>query len=290
MAGSVVIDEIPTAYEMRGSGPPLLLFAPGGFNAVMSNWWELGVYRGMGLIDELSKRYTCILFDRREAGRSGGRVERLGWSHYIRQGIGLLDHLGHESAHLMGGCVGCSIAVATTVAFPGRVRSLILYSPAGGPHYRMAQHDRFVRHLAFVHAHGPAGVVERARANGLPFNNDPESGPWATVLTADDAFANDFEQMDAQAYRVLVVGAARVLFDRDTVPGAEPEDLMGLTVPALIVPGDDRSHAPSAAHYLRETLANSRLWDAPVAAQNATTAPPEVLRFLDEAERSWTAG
>lgn len=287
---SVVIDGITTAYEVHGSGPPLLLFAPGGFNAVMGNWWQLGVYRGMGLIEQLSKRYACILFDRREAGRSGGRVERLGWSHYVRQGIGLLDHLGHDSVHLMGGCVGCSIAIATAVSMPGRVRSLVLYSPAGGPHYRMAQHDRFVRHLTFVEDHGPAGVVERARANGLPFNKDPEAGPWAAVLGADDAFAERFEQMDATAYRVLVTGAARLLFDRDTVPGAEPEDLMGLTAPALIVPGEDRSHAPSAARYLRETLPNSRLWDAPVAAQDSTTAPPEVLRFLDEAERSRADG
>jgi hypothetical protein len=71
-----------------------------------------------------------------------------------------------------------------------------------------------------------------------------------------------------------------LLFDRDTVPGAEPEDLLTLNVPALIVPGNDSSHAPSAAHYLRECLPAADFWDAPVAAQTAETAPARVIDFL----------
>ena len=44
------------------------------------------------------------------------------------------------------------------------------------------------------------------------------------------------------------------LFDRDTAPGAEPEALMAVDIPALIVPGHDASHATSAARYLEECL------------------------------------
>ena len=49
---------------------------------------------------------------------------------------GLLDHLGVERAHLMGGCVGCSTVAALAVAHPDRVRSMVLFSPAGGVRYR----------------------------------------------------------------------------------------------------------------------------------------------------------
>src|SRR5258708_2409872 len=60
----------------------------------------------------------------------------------------------------------------------------------------------------------------------------------------------------------------RALFDRDTAPGAEPEDLMRLDIPALVVPGHDASHATPAARYLEECLPRSgsaaerRGWDA----------------------------
>jgi hypothetical protein len=72
----------------------------------------------------------------------------------------------------------------------------------------------------------------------------------------------------------------RLLFDRDTVPGPEPEDLMLLDVPALIVPGQDASHAPSAARYLQECLPASEYWDVPVVEQTEETVPPRLLEFL----------
>jgi hypothetical protein len=78
----------------------------------------------------------------------------------------------------------------------------------------------------------------------------------------------------------MVAGMSNLLFDRDTVPGAEPEDLMASDVPALIVPGEDSSHAPSAARYLQECLPAAQFWDAPVAAQTADTAPARVIEFL----------
>ncbi len=72
------------------------------------------------------------------------------------------------------------------------------------------------------------------------------------------------------------------LFDRDTAPGAEPEDLLSLDVPALVVPGRDKSHATSAARYLEECLPRSEYWDVAVADQTETTAPARLLEFLDD--------
>jgi len=94
----VTIDGIATRYEVIGSGPPLLMYAPGGFNAVVEAWSTLGSYARIKLLDHLPKRFTCILFDRRECGQSGGRVERVTWQHFVAQGKGLLDHLGIKSA------------------------------------------------------------------------------------------------------------------------------------------------------------------------------------------------
>ncbi|SMD22468.1 alpha/beta fold hydrolase [Kibdelosporangium aridum] len=274
------IDGILTRYEIVGDGPPLLMFSPGGFNASLETWRTQGIYRQLELLPQLAERYTCITFDKRETGESGGRVERIGWASYATQGVELLDHLGIERAHLMGGCIGCSIATTMAVAHPGRVSSLVLYSPAGGPRYRMGQHARLGRHLAYVAEHGLAAVVELARTTSSSFTQDPRVGPWVTVLRRDPAFAENYASLDAAKYAVIVTGMSRLLFDGDTVPGPEPEDLMLLDIPTLIVPGEDVSHAPSAARYLRECLPHAEFWDAPVAEQTAQTAPKRILEFL----------
>jgi pimeloyl-ACP methyl ester carboxylesterase len=275
-----VIDGIRTYHEVIGSGPPLLMFSPGGFDARLDNWTNLGHYRGLGLLDGLRTAYRCIAFDRRDAGRSGGRVERVGWADYAAQGTGLLDHFGIERAHLIGGCAGCSVVLALAVAHPERVASMILYSPAGGVKYRRRQHARFDEHLAFVREHGLGEVVTLARGHDQGFGKDARVGPWAAVLRSDPEFAARYAAADPQRYGLLVGAMARLLFDRDTVPGAEPEDLMALDIPALIVPGEDDSHAPSAARYLQECLPDSEYWDTPVSDRTADTVPPALLDFL----------
>ncbi|KUJ35042.1 hydrolase [Streptomyces sp. NRRL F-5122] len=277
---TAVIDGIPTRYEVTGSGPPLLMFSPGGFDSSLEGWRTVGVYRRLRLLDHLTQSYTCVTFDRRESGRSGGRLERISWADYVRQSVGLLDHLGIERAHLMGGCVGCSTVAAFAVAHPERVLSMVLYSPAGGVKYRMKQHDRFRSHAVYADEHGLAQVVSLARGSDAGFTKDPRVGPWARVIRTDAGFADAYARTDLDRYRATVTGMARLLFDRDTVPGPEPEDLLGLDVPALIVPGEDTSHAPSAARYLQECLPDNEYWDVPVAEQTEESAPARVLKFL----------
>src|SRR6266581_6410150 len=129
---TALIDGIRTRYEIVGSGPPLLMYSPAGFDATLEKWTTQGVYAKTKLLEHLSKKYSCIIFDRRECGQSGGRVERLAWPHYVAQGKGLLDHLNIKRAHLMGGCMGCCPVVAFGVAHPAMVMSMILYWPVGG--------------------------------------------------------------------------------------------------------------------------------------------------------------
>jgi pimeloyl-ACP methyl ester carboxylesterase len=124
-------------------------------------------------------------------------------------------------------------------------------------------------------------VVAVAQSSDKGFTADPRVGPWASVIRTDDAFAAAYARGDVNRYRVVVSGLVRTMFDRDTVPGAEPEDLLQLDVPALIVPGEDESHAPSAARYLEECLPQVEYWNVPVTEQTEQTAPARILRFLD---------
>jgi len=277
---TAVIDGIVTRYETIGSGPPLLMYAPGGFDATIEKWSTQGVYAKIKLLDHLPKRFTCIVFDRRECGASGGRVERVTWAHYVAQGKGLLDHLGIKRAHIMGGCMGCCPVAAFAVMHPAMVASMVLFWPVGGAKYRISSHQRFAEHLAFVQQNGLAAVVEAAGQSGKSFGADPRGGPWASVIKRDRAFADAYAKLDPEAYRLTAGAMGRTLFDRDTAPGAEPEDLLRLAIPALVVPGRDASHATSAARYLEECLPRAEYWDVPVAEQTEAATPHRVIEFL----------
>ena len=110
--------------------------------------------------------------------------------------------------------------------------------------------------------------------------------PAATYHLQDDEmrFATG-RHMAQPAYRGAfdvedVVGMVRGLMDRDTAPGAEPEDLMRCDLPAIIVPGSDNFHATSAARYLQECLPNARYWDMAPAGQSEEATRKELLEFL----------
>jgi len=277
---TAVIDGISTRYEVIGNGPPLLMYSPAGFDATLDKWTTQGVYARIKLLDHLPKKYTCIVFDRRECGQSGGRVERISWAHYVAQGKGLLDHLNIERAHLLGGCMGCCPVVAFGVAHPETVLSMILYWPVGGARYRIGTHQRFADHLAYVEQHGLAGVVSLVMQEGKPFNAEPRGGPWASVIRNDRAFADAYAKLGAGEYKQLVTDMRRTLFDRDTAPGAEPEDMLRLDIPTLVVPGRDASHATSAARYLEECLPKAEYWDVLPEGQTEETTPARLLDFL----------
>jgi pimeloyl-ACP methyl ester carboxylesterase len=278
---TAVIDGISTHYDVIGSGPPLLMFSPGGFDATISKWRTQGIYATIKPLDHLPTTFTCIVFDRRESGESGGRVEAITWAHYVAQGKGLLDHLNITRAHVMGACMGCCPAVAFGVAHPETTLSMVLYWPVGGVHYRIQNQARFAEHLAYVRERGLAAVVSLATAEGKSFNQDPRGGPWAPVIHRDPAFAYAYARQDAGRYAAVVEEIGETLVDRDTAPGAEPEDMLGLDIPALIVPGRDKAHATSAARYLEECLPRAEYWDVAVADQTEANVPPRLLRFLE---------
>jgi len=282
---TATIDGISTRYEVIGSGPPLLMYAPGGFDASLDRWSSMGVYAKIKPLDHLSKKYSCIVFDRRETGQSGGRIERVTWAHFVAQGKGLLEHLGISRAHLMGGCMGCSPVMAFGVAHPEIVQSMVLFWPVGGAKYRLSSHQRFAQHLAYVQENGLEKVVSLVTSSGKSFGEDPRGGPWAAVIKHDRVFAETYAKYNVDQYKLIVAGMVRTLFDRDTSPGAEPEDLLRCDIPALVIPGRDASHATSAARYVEECLPKAEYWDVPVAEQTAETVPPRILKFLDAVTR-----
>jgi hypothetical protein len=66
-------DGIATQYDIFGSRPPILPMAPGGFDSAVEKCFT--TWQHFLPLHTFARDYTCIAYDRREAGRSGDRLE-----------------------------------------------------------------------------------------------------------------------------------------------------------------------------------------------------------------------
>jgi len=283
------INGIRINYLIQGAGPHLLMFAPGGFRAVISRWTAQGGKREWQEMDglaALSRHFTCIAYDRRESGLSGGRVEPLSWDLYVQEAKALLELAGAREAHILGSCMGAGLALAFAVRHPAACRSLILHWPVGGYRWMMKGHTFFARHLDFVRANGLQAVVERA-PRGENFWLDPEIGPWGSPAAIYPDFASQLENFELNDYAKIAERSRDALFN-DTMPsGASGEELMKIEAPSFILPGNDSSHAYSASLALRELMPNAVLWDLLPEQQNGRNTLDEILRFTSRLESGY---
>jgi pimeloyl-ACP methyl ester carboxylesterase len=113
-------------YEDHGQGPPLLLTH--GYGASTGMWQPQ--------IEALQESYRLIPWDMRGHGDSDSPDEQALYSqdHTVEDMRALLDHLNIEQAVLLGHSLGGFLSLAFHVAYPERVRALILQGC--GPGYR----------------------------------------------------------------------------------------------------------------------------------------------------------
>ena len=275
------IDGLKVNYVVQGAGPHLLMLAPGGFNSIIEKWGG-GVWGEMDAMNTLSKHFTLIAYDRREAGQSGACVEALTWAHFARQGHAVLDHLGVDKAWLVGGCMGVSVAAAMAVARPERLTGLLVHWPVGGYLWMQKGRGFYNRHIEFVKKNGLAAAAARAAEGTSTSKNfwlDPEAGPWASQNASDPAFAADYVKYDVTQY-IRFCEASRDALYGDTMPsGATGEELMKIKTPSLILPGADASHATSAAWAMKELMPNAEFWNVLPPRQSGENVSAAILDF-----------
>jgi pimeloyl-ACP methyl ester carboxylesterase len=253
------IDGIRTSYQVTGSGTPLLMLAPGGFDSSIMRWSAGGAWKELLPLTALADRFQLIAYDRREAGDSGGRLEALTWECYVRQATGLLDHLGIDRAYVLGGCMGVSVALAIGHQALERVRGLLLHWPVGGYRWMHKGRGFFDAHIAYVRAHGLAAALGRAQELKSFWRGDPSGGPWSAALANDPALASAFLAQDVAEYIRLLECSRDTLFN-DTMPsGATGEQVINMQAPACIMSGNDAAHTHSAAVALHELLPKAQL-------------------------------
>jgi pimeloyl-ACP methyl ester carboxylesterase len=118
-------------YEVHGAGFPVLLFAPGGLKSAVG-FWSLATAPWMDPRVALSDRFTVIAMDQRNAGQSIGDVQAdHGWHTFASDHFALMDHLGFDRFHVMGGCIGGSYCFEAIEHDASRVAAAVLQNPIG---------------------------------------------------------------------------------------------------------------------------------------------------------------
>lgn len=108
------------AFDMQGSGPPLLLVPGAGGDA--------GVYGPLAPM--LADSYTVIVYDRRCNGRStGDRDAPLDTAQQARDAVAVLRAAGHDRALVFGNSGGANIALQVAADHPGQVAFLAAHEP-----------------------------------------------------------------------------------------------------------------------------------------------------------------
>jgi pimeloyl-ACP methyl ester carboxylesterase len=116
-------------------------------------------------IPDFSREYRVIAFDNRGSGRTDKPKSPYTMPQMADDAVGLLDHLGIESAHVFGMSMGGMIAQELALRYPNRVRTLVLGGTmTGGPNAVVAS-QQLIRQWVST-ATLPLG---QAVENGLQF-------------------------------------------------------------------------------------------------------------------------
>ena len=108
-------EDVKIAYEVDGTGPPVILIQ--GVGVPGCGWTPQ--------VDGLSHEFTFLRNDNRGVGGST-LGKRLSIQKMAEDVQSIMDHLGWESAHLVGHSMGGVITQQLALTIPERVRSLAL--------------------------------------------------------------------------------------------------------------------------------------------------------------------
>jgi len=116
--------DVRVAYEVRGSGEPLLLIHGLGYDRY--GWGPLP--------DLLAEDFSVVLVDNRGVGESDAPEGPYSVTQLAEDTIAVLDAARIERTHLCGVSLGGYVAIELALSYPERLNKLVLASTApGGP-------------------------------------------------------------------------------------------------------------------------------------------------------------
>lgn len=255
-SGVAEVNGAQIAYDVAGSGPPVLLLHAGIGDRRM---WDAQV-------PAFAEHFTVIRFDARGFGET--RMPAVPFAPHA-DAIALLDHLGIERAHFVGVSMGSQTAIEAAIAAPERVSALVAVSARTGTPVSPALRAGWDRVNELEEAGDVPGAVEYELRMWV---DGPDRGPDAV----DPQMRERVREMNA------------ALFARDDVEGEEipldppaAERLVEISAPTLIVYGHKDVHdVRQAAGPLAAAIPGARLAVIPDAAHLPQMERPELFNEI----------
>ncbi|HTW72952.1 MAG TPA: alpha/beta hydrolase [Acetobacteraceae bacterium] len=231
---------VDLVYEVVGDAGPWVVVTPGGRRGKESE-------RVLGtLIAEAG--FRVLLHDRRNIGASG--IALAGDNECLEQAEdmhALLQVLGIGPAYIAGCSSGARMSLLLTRHHPDAVRALLLWRVTGGPF--AAKRLAWNYYEQFIEAASKGGIDAVCRTEH-----------FAAMIQANPVNRETLQRMGTETF---VAGMQRWLagFNKDSghpVAGITPAELRAMTVPALVIPGNDRTHPGAAGQAAHRLLPNSR--------------------------------
>ena len=249
--GQVEIRGARLAYEMSGSGPPLIWGHGLSMNRVSD--------AALGQLDWSRIPASVVRYDARGHGESESTpdLDAYSWEELGRDQLALADALGFGGYIAAGASMGCGTALHAAVLAPDRVRRLVLVIPPTGWETRAAQAEQWEVSASLVEREGVEALIA-ARA----------------VLEPPDPFRGDEDRRERQAAATRMWDPRRLALvlrgaTRANLP--EREAVAAITAPALILAWTgDPVHPESTARELAGLLHRSELHVATTAAELAS--------------------
>ena len=198
-------------YEITGEGPPLVLIH--GWAQDLTIWDDQ--------VREFSRQFRVLRYDRRGYGRSTGHDDPTADPDDLRI---LLDSLGIRQAHVLGLSAGSAVALNFVVAFPQRVRALVLYGQTPPSGFMPEVPGPVVAFREIARTHGLDSVGKALRSHPLAWM-PPDRPELAELLKTQWARYDGRDLLDPRppSGRVAV---------------ARLDQLGGIRTPTLLISGD----------------------------------------------------
>jgi len=267
-------DGVRLYWEESGSGAPLLFVHE--FAGDHRSWAPQ--------VEHFRDRYRCLVYDARGYPPSEVPADESAYSQQraVADAVTVLDAAGVERTHVVGISMGGFCTLHLGLRHPERASALVIAGVGYGAHPDAAPAFRKECEAiaAAFAAEGSAKVAERYAVGParVQFQNKNRA-EW-------EVFARQLAEHDAGGAARTMLGVQRLrpsLYDlRD--------ELAAMTVPVLIVVGDEDEGCLEADLMLKRTIPTSGLAILPRTGHTCNLEEPEVFnglveRFLDAVDR-----
>jgi pimeloyl-ACP methyl ester carboxylesterase len=230
---------VDIVYEVLGTDGPWVTVTPGGRRGMDSERVLATLIADAG--------YRVLIHDRRNMGASGiafpGDNESLEQAEDL---LALLRELGTGPAYIAGSSSGARMSILLAHRHPDAVKALLLWRVTGGAY--AAQRLAYNYYEQFIDAVTKGGI-EAVMA----------TDHFAAMIRANPVNGETLRTMGAAAFEASMRRwLAGFKADCDyPVAGISPEDMRSITLPSIVIPGNDRVHPPAPGQAAHRMLSNS---------------------------------